>query len=290
MTRKPDQLAKEMRSKVFSHMLETRGWKYRSFLRYLRFFKYAALAPTRGEFLESYYALMRYLDDVVDGDIGLSEGYPDGGEYLSEKIGFSTNPVNPKDEADYLMMYCFELADRFGEDFHAETKDILDSLLFDARRRGKGIIFPKEELIHHFHLIDIRGTIRATLKVFKDDPDKYKILEPLGIACRHQYDIEDFDADITAGYVNISMEECERFGIKQEDLLPKSSSPNIRSWLCHHASEGMSLLTEHHRIMPQGNFSLLERVVFKVVYEIPARKIFLKILSDTRSQDSEKNL
>ena len=58
----------KMRNRVFKHMLKTRGWKYRAFLRYLRFFKYAAFAPTRGEFLESYYVLMRFLDDVVDGD------------------------------------------------------------------------------------------------------------------------------------------------------------------------------------------------------------------------------
>ncbi|MDO8928003.1 MAG: hypothetical protein Q7W54_03345 [Bacteroidota bacterium] len=57
MTRKPDQQAKEMRSQVFRHMLETRGWKYRAFLRQLRFFKYVAFAPVRGEFLESYKSL-----------------------------------------------------------------------------------------------------------------------------------------------------------------------------------------------------------------------------------------
>ena len=280
MTLKPGQLAKEMRSKVFRHMLETRGWKYRAFLRYLCLFKYIAFAPSRGEFLESYYALMRYLDDVVDGDVALADGYPSESEYLSEKIEFSKNPVNPKDEVDFLILYCFELAERFGEDFHTETKDILDSLMFDARRRGMGIIFPNEELVYHFHLLDIRGTIRATLKVFKDDPDKYKILEPLGTACRHQYDIEDFDADIAAGYVNISKEDCERFGIKPEDL-SKSASPNIRSWLRHHAEEGLALLSEHRRIMPQGKFSLFERMVFSVVYEIPARKVFHKLLSET---------
>jgi hypothetical protein len=275
-----DQLAKEMRSKVFRHMLETRGWKYRAFLRYLGLFKYVTFSHTRGEFLESYYTLMRYLDDVVDGDAPLAEGYASESEYVSEKIVFSKNSANPKDEVDCLMVYCFELAEKFGEDFHAETKDILDSLLFDANRRGKGIIYPKEELAHHFHLLDIRGTIRATLKVFKDDPDKYKILEPLGNACRHQYDIEDFEADISAGYINISVEDCEQFGIQQGNFA-SASSPNIQSWLRHHAGEGMALLAEHHRIMPQGKFSLLEKAVFKVVYEIPARNTFLKMLSET---------
>lgn len=284
MDRKPVKLAKEMRLKVFLHMLETRGSKYRTFLHYLRIFKYIAFAPTRGEFLESYYALMRYLDDVVDGDVDLAAGYTNESEYISEKIAFSKNLINPKDEVDYLMMYCFEQAEKFGEDFHEETKDILDSLLFDAKRRGNVFIFSKEELNYHFHLLDIRGTIRATLKVFKDDPEKYKLLEPLGIACRHQYDIEDFDTDIAAGYVNISSEECEQFEIKQADLY-NSSSSKIKSWLHHHAQEGMDLLKEHHRLLPHGKFTLLEKAVFRVVYENPARKTFLKILSEPHNKE-----
>jgi hypothetical protein len=288
MRTKPDQQARDMRAKVFHNMLETRGWKYRAFLRYLCFFKYIALAPTRGEFLESYYTLMRYLDDVVDGDVPVPEGYSDASEYLSEKIEFSNNPVNPKDEVDSLILYCYILAKKFGADFRAETMDILDALLFDAKRHGKGVIYPKEELAYHFHLLDVRGTIRATLKVFNDDPQKYTILEPLGIACRYQFDLEDFEADVAAGYVNISFEECECFGIRKEDLY-RDTLPNIKAWQSHHAREGMALLMEHHRVMPEGRFSLLERAVFKVVYEIPARKVFLKFLPESRHQYSDKS-
>jgi hypothetical protein len=277
---KQDKHIKELRIKVFDHMLKTRGLKYRSFLWYLRFFKYAAFAQTRGEFLESYYALMRYLDDVVDGDAPLSSGYVNETEYVLEKIYFSKRLLDPRDEVDHLMLYCYKLAEKFGEDFQSETNDILECLLFDAKRRRKWIVFPKAELRSHFYILDIRGTIRATLKVFKDDPDKFKLLEPLGTACRNQYNIEDFDADLSAGYVNISQEDCDRFEITLDDL--HSMSPKVNPWLRHHAEEGMALLAEHHRIMPQGNFSRLERLVFKVVYEIPARQAFLKILSETK--------
>jgi len=170
MTQKLDQHAKEMRSKVFRHMLETRGWKYKAFLRYLKFFKYFAFAPLRGEFLESYYVLMRYIDDIVDGDVQLPGNYKNEEMYMLEKIQFSQHPVKPKDEVDYLMLYCFELAERFGQNFREETGDILHSLLFDARRRDQLIIYPNEQLMQHFHVLDIRGTIRATLKLFKEDP------------------------------------------------------------------------------------------------------------------------
>ena len=110
-----------MRNRVFKHMLKTRGWKYRAFLRYLRFFKYAAFAPTRGEFLESYYVLMRFLDDVVDGDAPLPEGYLNESDYILYKIRFSKNMINPNDEVDYLILYCVELAEKFGEDNKLET-------------------------------------------------------------------------------------------------------------------------------------------------------------------------
>ena len=276
-----------MRNRVFKHMLKTRGWKYRAFLRYLRFFKYVAFAPTRGEFLESYYVLMRFLDDIVDGDAPLPEGYLNEYDYLSEKIVFSKNPIDPKDEVDYLMLYCFKLAEKFGEEFQTETEDILNSLLFDANRRGKMIIFPKKELMHHFHLLDIRGTIKATLKVFKDDPKKYKILEPLGVACRYQYDIEDIEADLAAGYVNISQEDCTLFNIVKEDLNDPSSL-KIKKWLRLRAEDGMELLGEHHRRLHEGNFSLLARWTFSVVYEFPARKVFRRILSEKQILDSNK--
>jgi len=260
-------------------MLATRGWKYRSFLRYLGLFKYLTLDFNRGEFLESYYTLMRYLDDVVDGDILLPHGYTSESEYMLKKIEFARNPENPKDEADWLIRYCLELAGKFEADVLPETIDIMESLLFDARRRRKMMVFPEKELSRHFHLLDIRGTIRATLKVFKDDPDKYKFLEPLGTACRHQYDIEDFEADIRAGYINISQEDFERYDVRHDDLL-NHNSQNVKSWLRHHAGEGMSLLSEHRRQMPYGNFSMLQKAVFKVIYEFPARKVFLKTLSE----------
>ena len=118
------------------------------------------------------------------------------------------------------------------------------------------------------------------MKVFRDDPDKYKILEPLGIACRYHFDLEDFEADIAAGYVNISREECDSLGIRPEDL-KNISSPKIKRWLRHRAEEGMTLLEEHHRRLPEGKFSLLAKAAFKQVYESPAKKVFKQILLET---------
>lgn len=274
---KLEKQAREMRQRIYRHMLLTRGWKYKAFLRYLRVFRYVSFLPKRGEFLESYYTLMRYLDDVVDGDAALPEGFANPADYILEKIKFSQNPVDPADEADFMLLHCYRVAEQFGESFAEETSDILHSLLFDARRRNQLQIFPAATLQHHFHLLDIRGTIRATLKIFREDPEKYSYLEPLGTASRYQYDLEDFDADIRAGFVNIPEEACTEFGITREALL-QPGNPTVQNWLRHHAQQGMELLQEHQRELPKGKFSLLARMAFPLVYINPAQKVFRQVL------------
>lgn len=255
-------------------MLETRGAKYKWFLRALKTFKYASMSPTRGSFLESYYTLMRYVDDIVDGDAPLPEQYKTSEQFVLEKIDFSQNPTSPQDSADYLMLHCFELADKFGQDFSSETQDILESMLFDSRRYGTGNIFPDKELHHHFHMLDVRGTIGATLKVFGEDPEKYPILEPLGLACRIHYNIRDYEEDIAAGLVNIPKEDCEYFGIKDLNM----NSPEIQSWFRYQAIQGMKLLRQHEETVDKGDFGLLARLTFNPVYLNPAKKCFERVM------------
>ncbi|WP_297695315.1 hypothetical protein [uncultured Eudoraea sp.] len=259
-------------------MNRTRGWKYKSFLRYLRFFKYISFSPKRGSFLEYYYVLMRYLDDIVDGDAPLPYGYISESEYIKEKIAFTENMTSPKDEVDQLILYCFKLAEQFGQEFYEETSDILNSLLFDADRRGKHQIFTSQVLYAHFHQLDIRGTIKATLKIFKEDPEKFEILESLGTACRYHYDLEDFNEDIAAGYINIPKEEMDELDISLNDILFNNSS-KIDLWLYKHAMEGMELLKKHEEILPSGKFGWLARATFPPVYKWPAQKVFQRTIS-----------
>src|SRR3989338_11080727 len=80
------EIARQCRHRIFSQMIETRGKKYRLFLFCMRSIKYLACQPRRGELLESIYTFMRYLDDVVDGDVALPEGYASAAEYMQRKI------------------------------------------------------------------------------------------------------------------------------------------------------------------------------------------------------------
>lgn len=268
---------KKVKNDIFSHMLRTRGSKYKWFLRALRSFKYVSMNPTKGTFLESYYTLMRYVDDVADCDAKLPKGYKSPDEFVNEKIEFAKHPKNPKDSVDYLMLYCFELADKFKEEFSEETQDILSSMLFDAKRYGKMQVFPENELSYHFHLLDVRGTISATLKVFGEDSRKYPLLQPLGLASRIYYNLRDYDEDIKAGLVNIPAEDCQRFNISSIDLENRLSY-GIQNWFIDQAKKGVNLLDEHKT--NEGQFGYLARITFPLVYEKPARKCFEKVLKN----------
>ena len=125
--------------------------------------------------------------------------------------------------------------------------------------------------------MDIRGTIKATLKIFKEDPDKYLLLKPLGMASRYQYDIEDIKTDLANGYINIPQEECDELGIQIEDL-KYPNSPLIDRWLLKHAKEGIQFLEEHDQRVKYGNFSMVARATFPLVYAMPARSVFKKTI------------
>lgn len=278
--------AGQMRGEVFRRMLESRKRKYSSFLFFLRLFKFVSFAPIRGEFLESYYAMMRLLDDIVDGDASLPPGYANEFDYIQDKIKFAEDPKEAKDNVDKLMIYCFELGRLMGKNFESETLDILKSLRFDALRRRKMIIYPHDELEHHFYMMDIRGTIRATLKIFNEDPDKYILLKPLGMACRYQSDIEDFRDDIKAGYINISIEECSQFGIAEKDLV--NHSTGVRNWTTTRAQTGLELLSQHKQNLAKEEFSLITKLTFRLVYELPARRAFREVLKKNLENRHDK--
>lgn len=247
------------------------------FVRALKSFKYFPGNGIRGEFLDSYYALMRCIDDIVDGDAELPEGYQSSEEFVQRRIAFSQNPQNPVEIIDHLIVYCFGLAKRMGHDFSQESQDILSSMLFDARRMGKRTVFDERELFNHFYLLDIRGTISASLKVFGEDPLKYKALEDLGIAMRIYYNLRDFDSDVKAGLINIPAEDFERLGMAIDSLDVRFSAP-AQQWFKEQAEKGMARLAKHRLRMMTVDFRPLTSLTLYAVYERPARRYFQSVL------------
>lgn len=219
------------REQVYSYMRSSRPEKYEAWIKSLETFSKLSpwlsrgklkepreTADTRHRLMEATYVVMRIIDDTVDGDIDLPEGSKNREDYVKEKIAFIDDPQLPKDENDQLLGYTLELAEKLGGDYRATTKDILGSLLFDARRVGKFQLFPEDQLRRHFDMLDISGTIKGSLQLFREDPEKHDDLRHLGMASRIYYNLRDLAEDVSSGYLNISQEDSARHAVSEDDI------------------------------------------------------------------------
>ena len=269
----------KVREEVFAQMLERGKPEYKWFILGIRAFKILSRSSPRGQFLENYYIAMRYVDDITDGDITLPAGYSSSAEYVQRKLAYVKSKFRepPADDCERLLALAFKLAREFDSDFGQETEDILNSLEFDAKRRGTHQIFPATELNNHFFMLDIRGAISGGLKVFGENPDNYEILQPLGEADRIYYNLKHFKEDIKAGFVNISAEDCARLGITT-DVLESGEYANhqgLQTWFKEQAGKGLALIGEYHRKRQGVTFQPVTKLALKLAFETKA-KMFLQ--------------
>lgn len=234
----------------------------------------------RGRLLLAVNTGMRILDDIADGDRQPPPGVSPVA-YLEDKQAFVRNPEHPQDDLDYLFTYCYQLAHRAGLEIHHELDAFFEYFLFDARRRGTREIFTRTELDQAYDACDITGTIRGSLMVFGDDPEKAALLMPLGKAVRKYYSLRDYEPDIAAGFVNIPRESIEAHWITKDDLSDRFSPP-VRAWFHEEASSGLQLLDEHNGVMRREKFAWRGRLALPLAYIRPTRAYLEAVLSDQK--------
>lgn len=252
--------------------------KYRYWLPMMRFAG-VFIGRTKGQMLEADYLWMRDVDDRADGDVPVDESYNSVAHYVEEKLSFLDSPGSPRDDTDMLILLCERLSEETGIKLHEERELILRSMLFDAQRYGKRQIFPESELQEHFYRCDIEGTGRGTLKLFGEDPEKWQYVEPLGIASRIYDNLHDYEEDITAGYINIPVEDVERFGIVPEDF-GNIHSPHIQEWFQSEAKRGIELLNLDNELFPQGSFRPIGRAFVHLYHRLPTRNFLMRTLHE----------
>jgi len=268
-----------VREAVFKQMLERNEPKYKWFIMGIRFFKLLSGSSPRGQFLENYYVAMRYIDDIADGDTPLPSGYNDAEDYISKKLEHLESGTSPADDCENLLALSFKLAKEFDVDFSQETDDILRSLQFDARRRGKYQVFSEQELKDHFFMLDIRGTVRGDLKIFNENPGHYEVLQPLGEADRIYYNLSDFKEDISAGFINIPAEDCARLGITADILKSGEYTDHqgLRTWLKEQAKKGLALIEEYHTRRKGVRFQPVTQMALKLAFEMGAKNFMTSV-------------
>lgn len=230
----------------------------------------------------------RLLDDIADGDMKVPGGVSSV-EYLKRSREVIRSGLEPEDEIDAVFAYALDIANDLGINIHEELDAFFTCFLFDAQRLGTGNVFSKRELDEAYDACDIVGTIKGSLKLFGEDPEKTEYLMPLGRATRIFYTLRDYEEDIEAGLVNIPSEGFGKHDI-HIDHLPDRYSPPVRGWFKEQANTGIELLDEHKRIVSGGNFGFVgRRIVLPLAYEKGARKYLNLVLANQDARAVRKS-
>ena len=247
-------------------------------LQVYKFITYFTFNPSKGKLLEAFYLVNRYLDDVGDSDTRFDMTPQDRINYLLRKRELTLNPNEPQDEIEHLILYYQCLAKKRGEDFTDPAINIIDSMIFDAKRLGGSVIHKQRTLEENYHLLDEKGTVSPMLWLFKENPNRLAELSYLARAVRTYYNLRDLRGDIVKGHINISAEDVELYQLNLYPMLLKIETPTeIEKWFQGQAQEGLRLLAIHRKSLFEKPFRVFTRLVLWLMYERSARAFLIKI-------------
>ncbi len=125
---------RSLRHQTYTVMLERDACKYYWFISAVSAVKCIPFWETRGKFLEAYYVYHRNIDDIADRDAPCPSDSVVG--FIEDRLAFALDPSQPEHPLDHLLLFCYNLGERFGQDFRKETHNIVSYMLFDAKSLG----------------------------------------------------------------------------------------------------------------------------------------------------------
>jgi len=286
--------ASRLRRKVYIEMIRRDWRKYLAWVVALVLgTKFFLLNRQAVQIMLSIYAVARKIDDVVDLDAPLPQGYKTTVEYVERYMHFVFAAPPASDDNERLLDYAFGLCEETSIDLLYEVWSILDSLRFDAVRIEAGgiMVLPRKQLLRYQYGRDGRGTIIACLKLARelDKGVLYLHLKHLCLGVRISYDLRDLLRDIEVGFCNIPAEDVRAFRITlPTDRSPQSlerwrKSAQVRSWVVKEAHDALKALDKHREMLVQKPLNTLYWRTLKVLYimyERPARKRLMKVLDN----------
>lgn len=238
---------------------------------------------SRTLFLNYYYSLMRHWDDVADGDTPLPEGFTSRSEFIQNALDIvgNKNSSGLDGEARELADYCFRLGDSFGEDFRPQAEELLEHILYDAKRLGTNqLIEDKKDLDKHFDK-EIAGCAQATRKIFKEDAKADEGIYPLARAVQTYYTLRDFEEDLKNGLINISEEEMKENGLSLEDLKDKEN-PKLKKWFVREAEIALGKMKDYDEKIGEYNLKTITVRTLDYAFKMKAKKFLQKVIKENK--------
>lgn len=243
---------------------------------------YGAYQPTQAGIIRSGNFYWRWVDDGGDGDIALPPRYSSQEQFLQVKKdlvdGLFANPIRVSfgDRQDILLIHYFLKSKKLGIDLGKESKDILDTLIWDEERARNRRILTQTELNEGLGKLDL-ACVDGAFKV-ANEPYSSKDLESLSWAMRIMFNLRDFPKDFSRGIINISAEDIENYGVNLRELDGVTrveqllSYEPMRGWYKDQVEQGLGFLQEAGQQTKQMKLRWITRLALGLNFFWPADK------------------
>lgn len=252
----------------------------RAYLRRRDFLTYGSqLVPERlgSESWSLSWAYIRRIDDIIDSPQISREEMREILEHEADIVNAALNNAyvyNWKHPRRYLWIYWFaeNINNYYDEGVRKIIWDLYESAVMDLRRKGR--VISMREMRDLLNKKAVRF-LQLYFRIGQLDLGKYAdpIAECLGLALGMLDDLVDFIYDLKSGYINITREELEEFGIDADPRNPDFINKVLRSPFFERRSRKiLALLLKTRKIAYHLRDSLIKSLILRLT-EILARPI-----------------
>ncbi len=173
------------------------------------------------------FAVLQYLDDVLDGDRKIDEDALLHVDRLTTPIDTHDKWAS-QDRMQQLINYFFYILDKSKNEIHNTRDDffiLLDRLKFDYTRRQERLILPAAKLISHHHLTFYHSVnlLLALSGSHKGAAEEDEVVQAF-CWCSP---IRDIREDFAIGLVNVPLEVLEDSGVRGKEVFETQA---YRDW------------------------------------------------------------
>ena len=174
------------------------------------------------------------LDDVVDGDSPLPEGWSQK-RYREQKHKLLENWAKGSPDAeilheDLLLVRALQVAERLGITLIDEIIEVWGVMQWECERRETGRLVPRTEFVRETTKLD-RGVLRAFAKLLKWNLTHFDAVAATFVGTFTRLDwLEDMLEDLQQGIVNIPSDAIDAYGIDLRRVLACKSWPEMMQY------------------------------------------------------------
>jgi phytoene synthase len=228
------------------------------------YYAFKLLPAARRRALYATYAFCRFVDDIAD-----DEQVPEPAALLArwreelERV-YNGGPTRPVSRALADSVRRFAIPRHYFE-------EIIDGVEMDLTRRRYRTF--AELRLYCYRVASAVGLICIEIFGYRN-PQARIYAENLGLAFQLTNIIRDVREDAGRGRIYLPLEDLERFGVKEEEVIASCQSERFQRLMAFEADRALEFYREAERMLPEEDrCSLLTAEAMRLIYSALLRRI-----------------